>query len=161
MDRMTPLFGYCHENPTLTAFGGLEQYVQTIKSQMMGQNAGAPVPRTPGMGQFPIGASPHLSHLPAPGSPHLVGSPAPGVMQAPGMHPSQSQQGNPSNGPSANNSPIGTKRRRPSGIKTEEDTNGGPTSAPAAPGNPQVNGLQGKVKPPTPRLQKKQKVNAS
>ena len=163
MGHMTPLFLYCHANPSLTAFASLDQLVQTYNSipgpntngQMAMQQGG---PRTPGMGQFPMGASPHVAHLPAPGSPH-VGSPAPGSMQAPGMHPSQSQQGTASSGPSANTSPAGTKRRRPSGVKAEDEMNGGPTSAPTP--NPQVNGLQGKAKPPTPRMQKKQKVNSS
>ena len=176
---MTPLFGFCHDNPTLTAFTGLDQYVQTLLASsaanggINGQLVSGPTgQRTPGIGQLPIGASPHPAHIPPPGSPHVGGSPAAGamqatglqapIMQAPGMHLSQSQQGNNnSSGPSANTSPAGTKRRRASGVKMEDDMNGGPTSAPAAPGNPQVNGLQGKSKPPTPRMQKKQKVNAS
>lgn len=132
MGHMSPLFSYCHSHPNLTAFTSLEQLVQTLNTtpasnangQMAMQQGG---PRTPGMTQFPMGASPHVSHLPTPGSPH-VGSPAPGNMQAPGMHPSQSQQGTASSGPSANTSPAGTKRRRPSGVKTEDDMNGGPTS---------------------------------
>lgn len=168
MGHMTPLFSYSHENPTLTAFSTLDQYVQTVIRNSAGNvNVNGQVamqqggPRTPGMGQFPMGASPHAAHLPPPGSPHVVGSPAAGTMQAPAMHPSQSQQGTNSNGPSANTSPAGTKRRRPSGVKTEDDMNGGPTSAPTPAGNPQVNGLQGKAKPPTPRMPKKQKVNAS
>lgn len=176
MGHMTPLFSYSHENPSLTAFSTLDQYVsnvirgpannaningQVAALQQQQQQQGGP--RTPGMGQFPMGASPHIANLPPPGSPHVVGSPAAGAMQAPAMHPSQSQQGaTNSNGPSANTSPAGTKRRRPSGVKTEDDMNGGgATSAPTPAGNPQVNGLQGKAKPPTPRMQKKQKVNAS
>ncbi len=75
------------------------------------------------------------------------------------MHPSQSQQGTSSGGPSANTSPAGGKRRRPSGVKTEDDMNT-PASAPTPSGGAQVNGIQGKTKPQTPRMPKKQKVNA-
>ncbi len=164
MGHMSSLFTFCHEHPNLTAFGSLDQFVMNMNNSPM-PNGQMPIPqggpRTPSMGQFPMGASPHASHLPPPGSPHVVGSPVPGVMQAPGMHPSQSQQGTTSNGPSATTSPAGTKRRRASGIKAEDDMNGGPTSVPTPAGNPQINGLQGKAKPPTPRMQKKQKVNAA
>lgn len=163
MGYMNSLFTFSHTYPTLTAFGALDQYVQIFC--LPPQNGNVPMmlpqggPRTPGMGQFPIGASPHLTHLPPPGSPHVMGSPAAGVMQAPSMHRSQSQQGPGSNVASANTSPAGTKRRRPSGVKAEDDMNGAPTSVPTPSANPQVNGLQGKTKPPTPRMQKKQKVN--
>lgn len=87
-----------------------------------------------------------------------MGSPAQGHMQAPGMTLQQSQQGTSSSGPSANTSPASNKRRRPSGVKTEDDS-GAPTPV-MGPG-PQVNGvaMAGKAKPPTPRMQKRVKGN--
>lgn len=78
-------------------------------------------------------------------------------MQAPGMQLQQSQQGTSSSGPSANTSPASNKRRRPSTVKAEEDS-GAPT--PASLGGAQVNGVANK-KPQTPRMQKRQKVNAA
>ncbi len=162
MGQMNPLFNYYHAHPGIAPYAALDNYVasimpgQAVNGQAMGQSG----PRTASFSQFPMGASPHAAHLQLPGSPH-VGSPAPGSMQAPSMHPSQSQQGTSSGGPSANTSPAGTKRRRPSGVKTEDEMNT-PASAPTPSAGPQVNGIQNtKTKPPTPRMGKKQKVNAS
>ena len=159
---MNPLFNFYHTNPGLAPYTALEQYVTNIAAgnaqNMNGQPMQQGPPRTPSFGQFGLGASPHAAHLQLPGSPH-IGSPATGGMQAPGMHPSQSQQGTSSGGPSANTSPAGAKRRRPSGVKTEDEMNT-PASAPTPQGGAQVNGIQNKAKPPTPRMQKKQKVNA-
>lgn len=122
-------------------------------------------PRTPSFNQFQMGQSPALANQMLPGSPHMGGSPAQGgQMQAPTMQLQASQQGTSSSGPSANTSPSqnSNKRRRPSGVKTEED--GGPVSAPTPNGSSQVNGVQGnKTKPPTPRISnnKRVKVNPS
>jgi hypothetical protein len=153
MGQMNPLFGFYHSHPGLGPYSALEQYVaqinigpQAVNGQAMQQG-----PRTPGYGQFPMGASPAATHMQLPGSPHM-GSPAPGHMQAPGMQLQQSQQGTSSSGPSANTSPASNKRRRPSGVKTEEDGSGAPTPAAGGAGGGQVNGIQGKGKPSTPRL---------
>ncbi|KAI5855537.1 LIM-domain binding protein-domain-containing protein [Durotheca rogersii] len=163
--QMNPLFNFYHAHPNLSPYGALEQYVSqniTNGPQQPGVNGqaqanGPPNPRTPNFNQFPMGASPAATHLQLPNSPHL-GSPAQGHMQAPGMQLQQSQQGTSSSGPSANTSPASNKRRRPSTVKTEEES-GAPT--PASIGGPQVNGvvtIAGK-KPPTPRLQKRLKGN--
>ncbi|POR31952.1 Adhesion defective protein 1 [Tolypocladium paradoxum] len=162
MGQMNPLFGYCHGNPGVGPYLALEQYVSTyingappaMNGQAMPQG-----PRTPGFGQFPMGASPAMAHMNLPGSPH-IGSPGPGQMQAPGMQLQPSQQGTSSSGPSANTSPASNKRRRPSGVvKTEDDGSGAPT--PAGSG-PQVNGVQNRAtKPPTPRMPKRVKGNPS
>jgi len=157
MGQMGPLFGYHHSHPQMGAYNALEQYVTHFVAPMAPNMNGQvipPGPRTPGFGGFPIGASPAAVHSLLPGSPH-VGSPAPGHMQAPGMQLQQSHQGTSSSGPSANTSPASNKRRRPSGVKTEDD--GG--SAPTGPTGPQVNGIPGKKNPPTPRMSKKQKTN--
>lgn len=116
-------------------------------------------PRTPSFNQFQMGQSPAAAHQMLPGSPHM-GSPAQGQMQAPSMQLQVSQQGTSSSGPSANTSPSQSnlKRRRASGVKGEDD---GPVSAPTPNGNPQVNGVQGKTKPPTPRIPKRVKGNPS
>jgi len=147
----------CQMNPYMA----LDQYVATcINGAPAGMN-GQPMqqgPRTPSFGQFPMGASPAAAHMNLPGSPH-IGSPAPGQMQAPGMQLQPSQQGTSSSGPSANTSPASNKRRRPSGVKVEEDGSGAPT--PAGSG-PQVNGIQNRpTKPPTPRMPKRVKGNPS
>lgn len=162
MGQMNPLFGFCHCNPGVAPYAALEQYVSTTINggppPPMNVN-GQPMPqesRTPSFGQFTMGASPAAAHMNLPGSP-LVSSPAPGHMQAPGMQLQPSQQGTSSSGPSANTSPA-SKRRRPSGVKGE-DGSGAPT--PAGPG-PQVNGIQNRAnKPPTPRMPKRVKGNAS
>lgn len=155
---MHPLFGFCQGNPGVGPYAALEQYVGTfINGQAQSVN-GQPMPqggpRTPSFGQFPMGASPAAAHMNLPGSPH-VGSPAPGQMQAPGMQLQPSQQGTSSSGPSANTSPASNKRRRPSGVKTEDDGSGAGT-----PGGAQVNGV-GRGKPPTPRMPKRVKGNPS
>lgn len=144
---MSPLFGYSHQNPTLTPYAALDQYVASVAAN--GANPAAPGagPRTPGMGNFPMGTSPAQAHLNLPdGSPHMSGSPA----QAPGMQLQQSQHGTSSSGPSANTSPnANNKRRRPSAVKEESEA--------------QVNGTQSKnaVKP-SPRIGvKRQKGNLS
>jgi hypothetical protein len=144
---MSPLFGYSHQNPTLTPYAALDQYVASVAAN--GANPAAPGagPRTPGMGNFPIGTSPAQAHLNLPdGSPHMSGSPA----QAPGMQLQQSQHGTSSSGPSANTSPnASTKRRRPSAVKEESEA--------------QVNGTQSKTAvKPSPRVGvKRQKGNPS
>ena len=162
MGQMNPLFGFYHSHPGMAPYQALDQYVNQINNiqAMNGQVMQQGGPRTPGFGQFPMGASPNVTNLQLPGSPH-VGSPAPGAMQAPQMQLQQSQQGTSSSGPSANTSPAGTKRRRPSGaVKNEEDTPGNaPTPSAAGAGGQQVNGIQGKTKPPTPRMQKRVKGN--
>lgn len=171
MGQMNPLFGFYHTHPGLGPYAALEQYVTQINNQAQnvngvppGPQVQGPGPRTPGFnGQFPVpvpamGASPAQPHMQLPGSPHVMGSPATGQMQAPGMQMHPSQQGTSSSGPSANTSPASNKRRRPSGVKAEDEGPSGATPA-SGPGGPQVNGVQGKGKPPTPRMPKKQKGN--
>ncbi|PON21099.1 hypothetical protein TGAM01_v210055 [Trichoderma gamsii] len=151
MGQMNPLIGFYNQNPGLTPYGALEQYVATQingATPVMNGQAMAQAPRTPGFGQFPIGASPAAVHMNLPGSPH-IGSPAPG--QAPGMQLQPSQQGTSSSGPSANTSPASNKRRRPSTVKVEDDS--------VAPGAGQVNGIQNRAKPQTPRMAKRVKAN--
>ena len=157
MGQMNPLFGFYHNTPGLGPYAALEQYVAThingAPTTMNGQ-PGPQNPRTPSFGQFPMNASPAAAHMNLPGSPHVGGSPAPGQMQAPPMQMQQSQQGTNSSGPSANTSPASNKRRRPSGVKTEEDGSAAPT--------PQVNGIQNRPgKPGTPRMTKRQKNHPS
>lgn len=161
MGAMAPLFQTAHQHPQLGAYQVLDSYV----SSQIGP-AGVPVmngqavpngPRTPSYGQFAMGASPHAAHLQLPGSPH-IGSPAAGAMQAPGMQMQHSQQGTSSSGPSVTTSPAGQKRRRPSGVKPEEDT---PGNAPTPGAGVQVNGVGGKTKPQTPRMQKKARVGGA
>jgi hypothetical protein len=160
MGQMNPLFSYYHGNPGLGPYQAMEQYVAQHINNVPGGMNGQPIPqgpRTPSFGQFPMGASPAPPHMNLPGSPH-IGSPAPGHMQAPGMQLQQSQQGTSSSGPSANTSPASNKRRRPSGVKVEDDGSGAPTPASAA----QVNGIQNRGnKPPTPRMTKRVKGNPS
>ncbi|KAI0880153.1 uncharacterized protein GGS22DRAFT_182499 [Annulohypoxylon maeteangense] len=162
--QMNPLFNFYHTHPGLSPYAALEQYVsqniqnapqQTVVNGQP-QGNGPPNPRTPNFSQFPMGASPAATHLQLPNSPHL-GSPAQGHMQAPGMQLQQSQQGTNSSGPSANTSPASNKRRRPSTVKTEEES-GAPT--PSSMGG-QVNGVGMANKKPqtTPRLQKRLKGN--
>lgn len=156
---MNPLFGFQQVNPGMSPYRALETYVsayitpgaQAVNGQPMPQG-----PRTPNFGQFPMGASPAAAHMNLPGSPHM-GSPAPGHMQAPGMQLQPSQQGTSSSGPSANTSPASNKRRRPSGVKNEDDGSGAPTPAMA-----QVNGVPNRAtKPATPRMTKRAKGNQS
>lgn len=170
MGQMNPLFGFYVSHPGLGPYAALEQYVMQVSHQQQGGPNGQPMPmqmqmqqqpgqRTPSFNNFPVpvpqmgqvGASPAQPHMQLPGSPHVMGSPAPGHMQAPGMQMQPSQQGTSSSGPSANTSPQSNKRRRPSGVKVEDDGTSAPT-----PGG-QVNGV-GK-KPPTPRMPKRVKGN--
>lgn len=147
---MNPLFNYSHQNSSMTPYAALDQYVSNVAmngaNNPGGQQQNPNGPRTPGMGNFPMGTSPAASHLVLPdGSPRPHGSPA----QAPGMQLQQSQHGTSSSGPSANTSPnTSNKRRRPSTVKAEEE-------------NPQVNGTQTKTAvKPSPRIGgKRQKGN--
>ena len=145
---MNNLFHYSHAHPSLTPHAALEQYVNTVAIPNMpaGQQQNPSGPRTPSVGNFPIGTSPAQAHLNLPGgsnSPHM-GSPAQGT----GMQHQQSQHGTSSSGPSANTSPnASNKRRRPSGVK-EEDM--------------QPNGQQKTAVKPSPRIGgKRQKPNAA
>ncbi len=146
---MNNLYQYSHQHPNLTPYAALEQYVTTVavnNANNQGGQQNPSGPRTPGMGNFPIGTSPAQAHLNLPGgnnSPHM-GSPAQGT----GMQHQQSQHGTSSNGPSANTSPnASNKRRRPSGVK-EEDM--------------QPNGAQKTTVKPSPRIGgKRQKPNAA
>lgn len=178
---MNPLFAFYHSHPGLRPYAALEQYVNQINNQQQAMNAQAmnaqamnaqamqaqamqQGPRTPSFGQFPVpgvpqmGASPAQQNMQLPGSPHVMGSPAMNQMQAPGMQVQQSQQGTNSSGPSANTSPASNKRRRPSTVKAEEDASSAPTPGSGAAGG-QVNGVQNKGKPPTPRMPKRIKTN--
>lgn len=146
----------------MTPYTALDQYVNSNviaggqPGMVNGQGNIPPQPRTPSFGQFGIGQSPAAAHMALPGSPHVAntGSPAQGQMQAPAMQLQASQQGTSSSGPSANTSPASNKRRRPSGVKTEDD--GGNL---AIAGGPQVNGIGGAKKPATPRMAKRAKGN--
>ena len=162
MGQMSPLFGFYHTHPGLAPYTALDQYVTHINA--LGQSVinGQPMvqggPRTPLLGQFPISASPAQAHQMLPGSPHM-GSPAQGQIQAPVMQLQASQQGTSSSGPSANTSPSqSNKRRRPSAVKNEDDAPGS-APTPTAASTPQVNGVQSKGKPPTPRMTKRLKGN--
>jgi hypothetical protein len=163
---MNDLFRFFHTNPDLTPYQALDQYVNNQINAGAHAMNGQPIPqggpRTPGFGQFPMGASPAMANSMLPGSPHISGSPVPGQIAAPVMQLQASQQGTSSSGPSANTSPAqNNKRRRPSTVKAEEDT---PASAPTpnAVGTPHMNGVQVKVKqPPTPRMPKRQKTNTA
>lgn len=157
MSNLNPLVNYSLQVPHQGPYQSMEQYVSNLVGVQQGMN-GQPMqqgPRTPSMGQFPMGASPAAVHMNLPGSPH-IGSPAPGQLQAPGMQMQQSQQGTSSSGPSANTSPASNKRRRPSGVKLEDDGSGAPTPV----SGPQVNGMGNRgQKPPTPRMPKRAKGN--
>jgi hypothetical protein len=159
MGQMNPLFGFYHATPGLGPYAALEQYVATnINNGAAAMNGqpGPQNPRTPSFSQFPMGASPNPSHVNLPGSPHIGGSPAPGQMQAPPMQLQASQQGTGSSGPSANTSPASNKRRRPSGVKAEEDGSSAPTPV------SQVNGIQNRAQAkPSPRMTKRARGNNS
>ncbi|KAG5916844.1 hypothetical protein E4U42_007475 [Claviceps africana] len=161
MGQMSPLFGFCHGNPGIGPCAALELYVSTYingaPQSMNGHQGPQGAPRTPSFSHFSMGASPAAAHMNLPGSPH-IGSPAQGQMQAPGMQMQHSQQGTSSSGPSANTSPASNKRRRPSGVKMEEDGAGAGAGTPAS---GQFNGVQGRGKPPTPRMPKRVKGNSS
>lgn len=143
--QMNPLFGYSHQHPSLPPYTALNEYIAAVSNNNQnGQQQNPSGPRTPGIGNFPIGTSPAQAHLNLPGganSPHM-GSPAQGTA----MQHQQSQHGTSSSGPSANTSPnASNKRRRPSGVK-EEDM--------------QVNGAQKTSVKPSPRIGgKRQKGN--
>jgi hypothetical protein len=148
MGQMNPLFAYSHQNSSLAPYAALDQYVTIVANSannQVGAQQNPAGPRTPGMGNFPMGASPHLANNQLPvGSPHM-GSPA----QAPGMQLQQSQHGTSSSGPSANTSPnTNNKRRRPSAVKTEEETqvNGTQTKTPVRP-SPRIGGKRQKGNP--------------
>lgn len=163
LGQMNPLFNYYHTHPGIAPYTALEQYIGQVSGGPQPNVNGQPIPqgggpRTPSFGQFAMGASPAMANQMLPGSPH-IGSPAAGQIQAPVMQLQASQQGTNSSGPSANTSPNqNNKRRRPSTVKAEDDA---PASAPtpAAAGTPQLNGAQGKAKPPTPRMGKRVKGN--
>ncbi|KAF4612541.1 hypothetical protein G7Y89_g15591 [Cudoniella acicularis] len=148
MGQMNPLFNYSHQHSSLAPYAALDQYVSTVATNGTnnpnGQQPNPSGPRTPGLGNFPLGASPAAAHLNLPGSPHVGGSPAQGAA----MQLQQSQHGTSSSGPSANTSPnTSNKRRRPSAVKAEDEG--------------QANGAQGKKGVnPSPRIQKRQKPNA-
>lgn len=150
--QMTPLFGYSHQNPTLTPYNALDQYVATVAANNASNPSAQPSgPRTPGMANFPMGTSPAQAHLnlPSDGSPHLSGSPA----QAPGMQLQQSQHGTSSSGPSgpsANTSPnASNKRRRPSAVKedVEPQVNGAQANKTAVKPSPRIGGKRQKGNP--------------
>lgn len=165
MNLLNPLMAYSLSNPQYSPKTALNEYVnQNIvnggaQNMMNGQPGGVMGnPRTPSFSQFNMGASPAAAHHQLPGSPHMGGSPALSHMQAPGMALQRSQQGTSSSGPSANTSPASNKRRRPSGVKNEDDS--GAATPASMGGAPQVNGM-GKTKPPTPRIpQKRVKANS-
>lgn len=162
MNLLHPLMAYSLQNPQYSPRQALGEYVNQhvvngTQPMMNGQPGNMMVnPRTPSFSQFNMGASPAAAHHQLPGSPHMGGSPALSHMQAPGMALQQSQQGTSSSGPSANTSPASNKRRRPSGVKNEDDS--GAATPASMGGAPQVNGMKGK--PPTPRIPQK-RVKAS
>lgn len=166
LGAMNPLFQASHQHPNLGAYQVLDDYVGNQIPQAGAPNMNGQAvpngPRTPSFGgPFPMGQSPHTAHLQLPGSPHM-GSPASGGMQAPAMQMQHSQQGTSSSGPSVTTSPAGQKRRRPSGVKTEDDAQGGAPTPGAGGGVPQVNGVGvNKAKPPTPRMPKKARVGGA
>lgn len=143
---MNPLFSYSHQNSNLDPYAALNQYVATIAvngtDNSGGQQPNPTGPRTPGMGNFPMGVSPAQAHLQLPdGSPHVTGSPA----QAANMALQQSQHGTSSSGPSANTSPnASNKRRRPS-VKDESEVqvNGNPSKTSVKP-SPRIGGKRQK-----------------
>lgn len=165
MGQMNPLFGFYHATPGLGPYAALEQYVATHINNgavvingavVMNGQPGPQNPRTPSFSQFQMGASPNPGHVNLPGSPHIGGSPAPGQMQAPAMQLQASQQGTGSSGPSANTSPASNKRRRPSGVKAEDDGSSAPVPV------SQVNGIQNRAgAKPSPRMAKRARGNAS
>lgn len=68
MDNMNSLFTFSQGDPKLTAFGALDQFVQNICTPLQNgtpQMMMTQVPRTPAMGQFPMGAKPALGAHPA------------------------------------------------------------------------------------------------
>jgi hypothetical protein len=161
---MEPLFHYSQNHENLTPAEALSNLVhETVRgtqsipaglSQAQFNNAGphgVPGQRTPGMNGPEHFASPALQSLglPQQGSPHIGGpahTPSPAHVHVAGpvaMVHQHSQQGSNlsgSQGASANTSPnVANKRRRPSGIKIEDD------------GGAEMNGTTKKVKP-SPRI---------
>lgn len=160
---MEPLFHYSQTHENLTPAEALNNLVhETARAQnapglSQGNfgNAGPqamPGQRTPGMNGSNQFASPAMQNLglPAQGSPHVGGpahTPSPAHMHMAGpvaMVHQHSQQGSNlsgSQGASANTSPnVTNKRRRPSGIKLEED------------GGAEVNGTSANKVKPSPRI---------
>jgi len=163
MAQMNPLIQFVQTHPGVTPYSALDQFLAQQNGagpNMNGQSMPQGGPRTPSFSQFPIGASPALANQLLPGSPHL-GSPVPGHMQAPGMQLQASQQGTSSSGPSANTSPSQNNKRRRSTVKAEDDNGPANASTPIPVGTPQLNGVTPKAKPPTPRMQKRAKINPS
>lgn len=172
---MTPLIKYSQDHPTIPPREALEKMINEhpvrAATQMAGMSqAGLNAPvgqamsgqRTPGLTGPSYFASPNVSHLGLPnaqGSPHLSGpvhtpSPAQNHVAGPvAMVHQQSQQGSNLSGSqvtSTNTSPnMPTKRRRPSGVKVEDDG-----------GNAEVNGTGASKVKPSPRLNKRQKGQA-
>ena len=162
---MEPLFHYSQNHDSLTPAEALSSLVnetargtQTIPAGMppgsfshIGSHGG-PGHRTPGMNGAEQFASPALQNLglPPQGSPHIGGpthTPSPAHMHMAGpvaMVHQHSQQGSNlsgSQGASANTSPnVTNKRRRPSGIKLEDD------------GGAEMNGAATNKVKPSPRI---------
>lgn len=165
---MQNLFAYSHDNPDLTPSAALQQLVAemnarsaaTFNANLNASTSGQQTPNFANGAQYASPASGAHLNLPmtmaSPATMHM--SPA---MHAHGLHqsaigmiPQQSQpgtnhSGTGSQGTSANASPnVTTKRRRPSGIKSELDDVAS-----------EVNGNGGKVKA-SPRVPKRQKGQA-
>ncbi|RKF84007.1 Transcriptional activator ptaB [Golovinomyces cichoracearum] len=145
MIQMNPLFAYSHQNPKISPSNALDQYVANVNSALNSGHPQIPIgSRTPAMANFTMGASPAQAQIQLPGgSPH-IGSPA----QALGTQFQNSHHGTGPSGPSVNTSPnSNNKRRRPSAVKNEEET--------------QINGMhQNSHIKPSPRIGgKRQKGN--
>jgi hypothetical protein len=162
---MEPLFHYSQNHDSLTPAEALNNLVHETSRGPQNSAGGLPPgsfnnpgppgasgQRTPGMNGPNQFASPAMQNLglPAQGSPHIGGpahTPSPAHMHMAGpvaMVHQHSQQGSNlsgSQGASANTSPNATnKRRRPSGIKLEEDGGG------------EINGAVGNKVRPSPRI---------
>lgn len=147
MGQMNPLFNYTHQNHSLAPYDALGSYVANVAANSMQMQPGMMQgPRTPSMGQFNLGQSPATAHLNLPDG-GMMGSPAQGHMHSPAMALQQSQQGTNSSGPSANTSPNqSNKRRRPSGVKSE-DVDGVQTGASRVKPSPKIGGKRQKGNP--------------
>ena len=162
---MEPLFHYSQNHDSLTPAEALNNLVHETARGPQNSTGGLPpggfnnpgplgVPgqRTPGMNGPNQFASPAMQNLglPQQGSPHInvpAHTPSPAHMHMAGpvaMVHQHSQQGSNlsgSQGASANTSPnVTNKRRRPSGIKVEEDGGG------------EINGTVGNKVKPSPRI---------
>ena len=168
---MEPLFCYSQTHDDLTPEQALNNLVQetarstaAVAASLAATTPGGPMmggQRTPGLNGPNQFGSPAIANLglPVQGSPRIGGpthSPSPAHMHMPGpvaMVHQHSQQGSNlsgSQGASANTSPNVThKRRRPSGIKTEEEGGG------------EVNGSTGKQVKPSPRIGGKRQKGTS